>query len=470
MHFETRGGTSTTIGKALFINQDPSIYGTFAEIGAGQEVARFFFQAGRASQTVAKTISAYDMIYSDEIYGKEKNGRYVCESRLNKMLDKEFSLLQKRLAPVRADKTCFFAYANTVATSSEGGQRQCHGWMGIRFQAQPKGPANDIVIHMRLLDAFRLQQQEAIGILGVNLVASAFLSRSSQDTLLTSLTDNLKAGRIAIDMIRLEGPEFAQIDQRALNIELVHRNLTEAVLFDEKAQIQTVSDYVFGKSIFVQRGAFKPLHRTNQEIIEHGFEQFTKEPFVKPESAKVILEMTLALEKSLEKGFHKTFLDRIDTISSLGLPVFVSRFNLFFELKRFLRRFTQLPVGIAVSASYLENIFDGRHYQNLEGGLLEGLGKLFDEKTKLFVYPYKDQKVCLTTEQFRPEKEYLKIYQYFLERQQIVDIAGCDSVNDTIHSEDVKALIAKGDAAWEKLVPEQVAEAIKKKSLFGYTS
>lgn len=222
-----------TTGKALKINRDLSRYGAFAEIGAGQEVARHFFQAGKASQTIAKTISAYDMIVSDDIYGKEESGRYVCESRVAKMLTHEYDLLVDRLSETRGAHSRFFTFANTVATASSNSNKQSHGWMGVRFQSEPGGPCNDIILHVRMLDRHRLQQQEALGVLGVNLLDCAFYHLHSDD-FISHLVSGLKQGQVVIDVIKFSGPDTAHFDVRLMNLQLVHRGLADAILFSPK--------------------------------------------------------------------------------------------------------------------------------------------------------------------------------------------------------------------------------------------
>jgi hypothetical protein len=464
----------TTLGKALAINSEPQIYGTFAEIGAGQEVARFFFQAGKASQTIAKTISAYDMIYSDEIYGKEKNGRYVCESRLMKMLEKEFSLLHRRLDSTRGPTTTFFAFANTVATGDQK-KRFTHGWMGVRFQSKPLGPHNDIVLHVRMLDKYRLQQQECIGILGVNLVSAAFHSVAEQKDLIPALIENIRDGQVAIDMIRCSGPDLAHLNNHLLNLELVRRGLADAILFGPDESILSLSDEIYGKPLLIQRGNFRPVTTTHLDLIEKGQAQFKKE-FSDSPSPLVLFELTMQSLRGAHAGEQvqsdgldeRDFLERVRALARTGHHVLVSNFFLFYRLKQFLRHSTPAPIGLIVPANHLERLFDPSHYQDLEGGLLEGLGKLLDSKTHLFVYPHKTKDLCTTAQSFFPEKKLLPIYQYFREQKWISDLAGCDEIEEFIHSDQARRLIQTRTAGWEAMVPDRVAELIKKDGLFGF--
>lgn len=457
----------TVINRALEINLNPQIYGTFAEIGAGQEVARFFFQAGKASQTIAKTISAYDMIYSDEIYGKEANGRYVCEPRLLKMLDKEFSLLHRRLDATRGKNTCFFAFANTVATGDQK-KRFTHGWMGIRFQTAPGGEANDIVLHVRLLDRLRLQQQETLGVLGVNLVYAAFSCFQAPEKFLDCLTEHIKHGQVAIDLIRFTGPDVKNFNNHLINLELVRRGLADAVLFGPKQQILTISDELFQKSVIIQRGSYRPVTNTHVDVLEKGIEQFKKDF---PEDSKKMAVMFELTMHNLQQGGHiqeKDFLDRVMALNALGHQVLVSNFFLFYRLKNFLRQYSQQPMVLIMAASHLDRLFDETHYQDLDGGLLEGLGKLLDPKTRVYVYPDKTENSCMTTKTYFPDPKILPIYQYFLAQKQIMDISGCDEAGDYLHSDFVRDLIVKRDPRWESFVPEKVRDLIKRDNLFNF--
>lgn len=456
----------TTLGRALEINLNPQIYGTFAEIGAGQEVARYFFQAGKASQTIAKTISAYDMIYSDEIYGKETSGRYVCESRLEKMLDKEFKLLHKRLDPTRGSSSCFFAFANTVATG-DNTKRHTHGWMGVRFQTHPGGEANEIVMHVRLMDRIRLQQQETLGVLGVNLVYTAFTNLHNTEELLSSLVDNIKESQVVIDLIRFTGPDLKHINNHLMNLELVRRGLADAVMFGPDQSIKTISDELYQKSVIIQRGTFRPVTKTHVDVLEKGIEQFRKD--FPDDSKKTVVMFELTMQNLMQDGHlqEKDFLDRVTSLCSLGHNVLVSNFFLFYRLKRFIHSYTQKPLILIMAASHLDRLFDEQHYADLEGGVLEGLSKLLDSHTHLYVYPHKTENSCMTTKTFFPDPKMLPIYQYFLQQKSIQDISGCDEISEYLHSDYVRQLISSRDPRWETLVPKPVRDQIQKENLFG---
>lgn len=398
----------STAAKALKVNLDLERYGTFAEIGAGQEVARHFFQAGRASQTIAKTISAYDMIYSDEIYGKEKNNRYVCESRLLKMLDKEFNLMLRRLGSHRGDKTLFFAFANTVATGTAEIPK-CHGWMGVRFQAHPKGQPNDIILHVRMMDKHRLQQQEALGILGVNLIEAAFYHCKSIDEFITNLSQNIREGQMMIDTLKFSGPDLKHLHTPLANLELINRGLSEAVLFNAQAEIVPVGDAFYGKSLILLPGTLKNPAQTYIGLLQKAL-------------AKVSVKdglPVLSLSASESKMDVKDYLKRVEAMTSKGQYVLVSRFKLFFQLKSFIRKFNQNPMTFLLGPSQLERILEPEHYKHLEGGLLEGIGKLFDDSVTLLINT-SDSKMDLKS--FKPGANYEAIYQFYLKNKQIKEI------------------------------------------------
>lgn len=452
----------TTLEKALDINSDPAFYGSFAEIGAGQEVARQFFQAGKASQTIALTISAYDMTYSDIIYGKEKNGRYVCDSRLIKMLDREYTKLIERLKPSRGDKTCFFSFADTVATGSEGNKKTCHGWIGVRFQAASNGEAQQVILHVRMLDKHRLQQQETLSRLGVNLIHSCFYKRKNSNDFLDGLFDQIKLDSLAIDVIHFSGEEFKKFDEILFNLNLVEKGWAEAILVDASGIVQNPADYLYNKSILVQRGAFQPVTNTHLDIFQRGLEHFKKEFGVKSNELLGLFEFTI--DNSIKKT-HVPVEEsraRVQMISQLGIPTLVTKFTLFYKLKEFIRLSTSKPMGIVIGATHLEKLFDESFYFDLSGGILEGLGKLLGRFTRLYIYPHKTADICLLTKSFFPKPSAKHIYAHFMENKMIQDIAGCDDLKEFIHSEDVNKLIKKKDKAWKKLVPEKIHKLIEK--------
>jgi hypothetical protein len=453
--------------KAQQINLDNSYYGTFAEIGAGQEVARHFFQAGRASNTIAKSISAYDMTFSDQIYGK--NERYVSEARLLKMLDHEFTLMQERLQDQRGASSRFFAFADTVATSNqEDGETRSHGWMGIRFQTKPGGPSNDIILHMRLWDRLRLQQQEALGILGVNLIHMSFFPSPKAEERVSQLIDSLSTRRVEVNFIRFSGPDLQHLNNRLLSLELVKQHLTEAVLFSPQGEVLHAADRFFRKPLLVQRGTYRPVTNSNVEILNKVFAQFKKHPLIQGTDPLPVFEITMNSLSTSGKVDDEDFLHRVDTLAVLGFEVLVSNFALFYQMKSFLRQCTGEALGIVVGAPLLAKMLDEKFYASLPGGILEGMSRLFDEKTRVFVYPDKSETLCQTATTFNPKPNLQYLYKHLLDNDWITDVLQCDDVDTSIHSEAVRKMLESRDPRWKKLVPEKVSQLIESQQLFGY--
>ena len=450
--------------KAQQINLDARRYGTFAEIGAGQEVVRWFFRAGGAAGTVAKTISAYDMAVSDAIYGP--TDYYVSRQRLHSMLDYEYDLLLERLDKTRGGKTAFFVFANTVATRREAGR----GWLGIRFQAESGSDPSEIIIHVRMLDKESVRQQEALGVIGVNLIHGAFYSHRDPEALIRSLLDNLTWERVEVDMIRFAGPAFARVDNRLMALQLVQQDLTEAAMFTAKGEAVQWAEVLHQKPALVQRGSFHPVTKATLDVLERALEQFVREPELKGEPPVVLMEMTLRHLTTGEGIDEQDFLNRADMLSALGKTVLISNFRRFHRLAAYLSRYTNRPIGLAMGASKLAEIFDESFYNESEGGLLGGLGQLFKNPARLYVYPHLDLESGhkLTVENF-PVPPHLKhLYAYLLANRFIQRIRNFNTNLLTIRSRDVLARIQSSDASWEQLVPPVIAEIIKRDRLFGY--
>jgi hypothetical protein len=454
--------------KALRINIDGTRYGTFAEIGAGQEVGRFFFRAGGAAGTVAKTISAYDMAVSDAIYGPTE--RYVSRQRLQGMLQYEYDLLLERLNETRGDKSHFFAFANTVATRSFSRQEEGHGWLGIRFQAQLRQQPSDIIIHVRLLEKEPFRQQEALGTLGVNLIYGAIYFHEVPAKLIRSLLDNLTWERIEVDMIHFAGPAFASIDNRLMALELVRQDLTEAAMFTAEGDAVQWAELLYKKPVLIQRGSFHPMTNASLDVLERAHEQFIREPELLNESPVVLTEMTLRHLTTGEAIDHVDFLQRADTLRALGRTVLISNFRRYHRLAAYLSRYTNRPLGLAMGASKLAEIFDESLYNPSEGGLLGGLGLLFKNQSRLYVYPSLNLKTGhVTTATNFPVARHLRhLYAHLLENRCIQAIENANPVFFPIRSKEVLALLQSGDKSWEKLVPPPIVAVIKADRLFGY--
>jgi hypothetical protein len=452
--------------KALQINLDAMRYGTFAEIGAGQEVARRFFHVGAASGTVAKTMSAYDMTFSDAIYGPSQ--RYVSQQRLITMLEYEYKLLIERLNDQRGGKTSFFVLANTVAARAFKGTGEAHGWMGIRFQTHPRAEPNNIVIHMRMLDRENIQQQEALGLIGVNLVHGAFYQYQTPEKLIGALLDNLSVERIQVDMIRFTGPDFHYIDNRLMALQLVQLGLSDAAMFTAQGEVVRPDEFIYKKAILVERGSFRPVTNTTQDILDCALSQFLQEERVKDQETVVLMEITmqnLAAAGTIDAG---DFLDRVDVLGKLGRNVLISKFGEYFRLGAYLSRSTKSMIGIAVGIPTLRDLFEEKYYTNLDGGILEAFGRLFKNAVKIYVYPTTENGEVVTLKNVLIAPNLKPLFEYLVLNGHIEDLRGFKPEFLGIFSRDVLKLIQSGDAAWEPMVPKQVADFIKDGKLYGY--
>ena len=471
--------------KALRINLDSSKYGTFAEIGAGQEVARHFFQAGGAAGTVAKTISAYDMKFSDAIYGDA--GRYVSRKRLVQMMSHEYELLEQRLSNNRGEETFFFAFANTVSALNYHKTNECHGWMGIRFQLRPRSEYHDIILHVRMLDRDNRLQQEAIGMLGVNLVYGAFHFHESPDEFIPSLTDSIGVDRVEVDMIEFNGPEFETFDNRILCLKLAETGLTQAVMFDNSGHIVQSADELYKKACLIERGSFHPLTKVNIDMLEKAKDQFSTREDVDKENIETFMELTLG--NLLESGDidHEDFIARIEVINSCGYGVLVSNYFEYYKLSAYLRRYVTNPIGLVMGLNNLADIFKEEYYSSMEGGILEAFGILFKDNVKIYAYPtelenferYRKQigrgdnvevntgeDGLVTIENLLVAKNLRNLYKYIRENGFLETIAECDRRNMKLFSRDVFEKVQSRKEGWKECLPDCAAEMIEKKELW----
>jgi hypothetical protein len=451
--------------KALQINLDRRIYGTFAEIGAGQEVARRFFHVGGAAGTVAKTMSAYDMTFSDAIYGS--SSRYVSRQRLNTMLDHEFELLIERLDTKFGAERCFFVFANTVAARSFRRHDESHGWLGIRFQPHPRSPTSEIIIHVRMLDAENLEQQEALGIIGVNLIYGATYLRHRPEALIGSLLDDLKSSRMEVDMIQFSGPEFVQVDNRIMSLQLVNGGLTRAAMFNAAGDAVQSADVFYKKPLLVERGSFRPLTLLTKDLMEQSLTRFRAEPGLHGEEPQVIMEITMQnLLRSGELDL-RDFLDRVDMLGALGYTVLISNYGEYYRLVDYLTRYTDRMIGLPIGLPAMHEIFDEKYYSHLDGGILEGLGRLFKQGVKLYVYPRRQPDGTVLTAQDFPIAPHLRhLYQHLLENEFLRPLEAGEISHLDISSADVLAAIRRGDPSWKNKVPPEVAAIIEERNLF----
>ena len=453
--------------KAFQINLDHQKYGTFAEIGAGQEVARRFFHVGGAAGTIAKTISAYDMTFSDAIYGPAD--RYVSRVRLNTMLDHEYDLLLERLEAKIGNERAFFVFADTVAARSFKEHNESHGWLGVRFQPGPRGEPSQIIIHVRMLDESNVDQQEALGVVGVNLLYGAFY-HSEPERLISSLQENLAPGKIQVDLIKFSGPAFANIDNRLMSLQLVSQGLTDAVMFTADGEMVQPSEILHKKAILIERGSFRPVTYATNDMLDGARRQFLKESGCSEKDLVVLMEMTL--ENLLSEGQlnHADFLARVDILGALGRTVLISKFGEYYKLAGYLSRYTNRMIGLVMGVPSLIEIFDEKYYLNLEGGILEALGRMFKHGLKLYVYPMIDEKTgkITTATQIEVAPNLRSLFQYLIDNRHIDEIADYQKDFLRIYPPTVLAKLKAGDGSWEEMVPPEVVQIIKQREFFGY--
>ena len=456
-----------TLQKALRINLDPRWYGTIAEIGAGQEVARWFFRAGGAAGTVAKTISAYDMAVSDAVYGK--SDRYVSMGRLQAMLDHEFALNLERLDDARGDDNAFFAFADTVVARSFRGGNECHGWMGVKFQSHQHDEPSQIVLHVRMLDDEAALQQEALGVVGVNLLHGAFFDYHQPDALVEGLLDRLTTGRIEIDMIQFKGIEFRSVDNRLMALKLVQVGLSGAAMFGPDGQVLQPSEVLRKKAILVERGSFRPPTVVNIDMLECARAKFEADPAVAGRDILILTELTMAnLQADAGRVDRRDFLARADLLAACGTTVLISDFAAFHRLAAYLAWRTDGRIGMVMGLPSLMDQFDERNYVDLPGGILEAFGRLFKNDLRLFVYPMLRDDTVTTVENLVVADDLQPLYDYLARRGSFVHLDDYKPEYLPILSRDVLRRIGAGDPVWEQQVPPEVGALIKKRAFFGY--
>ena len=458
----------STHQKALKINLDPLRYGTFAEIGAGQEVARWFFKAGGAAGTISKTISAYDMHVSDVIYGR--TGRYVSRERLRCMLDYEHRLNLERLSPQRGDKTAFFTFADTVAARNFQGTNECHGWMGVKLQAYPRDQDNQIIIHVRMLDQETTLQQEALGIVGVNLLYAAFFLHHTPEQMIESLLDNLSTDSIEIDMIEFSGIAFRCVDNRVMSLKLVQLGLSGAAMFGPTGEVLQPSEVLRKRPILVERGSFRPVTKVNIDMMRSSRERFAAEPGVDGSQIVELMEITMSnLLAAGDIDLHD-FLARADLLATAGKTVLISDYSEYYRLAAYLTRYTQQPIAVTMGVSSLYDLFKEEYYSGLEGGILEAFGKLFTKNLRIYVYPLLNQAMNVLSTGSTDEipAGMRALYQHLMERGKIKPLDNFDRSVLHIFSREVLKRIKDNSAPWEDMVPKEIAEVIKQRHFFGY--
>lgn len=458
----------STAQKALEINLDVTRYGTFAEIGAGQEVARWFFKVGAAAGTISKSISAYDMTVSDAIYGRCH--RYVSRERLQNMLDHEHALNRERLSASRGEDTAFFVFADTVSARNYQGTNECHGWMGIKYQLYPRDEDSQIIIHVRMLDHENDLQQQALGIVGVNLLHGAFSLGHKPQLILESLLDNLTTSRIEVDMIEFSGTTFRHVDNRVMSLKLVQLGLSGAAMFGPSGEVMQPSEVLHKRPILVERGSFRPVTKVNIDMIRCARERFAMEPEVKADQVVELMEITMRNLLVEGKIDLRDFLARADVLAAAGKTVLISNYFEYYRLASYLTRYTSEPIALTMGVPSLLDLFQEKYYTELEGGILEAFGRLFTHDLRIYVYPFKDPTTGLVTTVDNIEilKSLRSLYCYMVEQEKIKQLDNFDESVLHIFSRDVLQRIKNCDISWEEMVPPEIAAIIKHRRIFGY--
>lgn len=471
-HLQDNVSSRNTSAKALRINLDERKYGTIAEIGAGQEVARQFFMAGAAAGTVAKTISAYDMQFSDAIYGVQESGRYVSEARVRAMLEKEFKLVVDRVSDHRSKSSRFFSYAATVAAKSFNRNNECHAWCGVRVQTYPGAPPSDIIIHVRMRDKTVERQQEALGVLGVNLIYAAYYFFEKPKKIVESLTDNLDGDRLEIDRVAFSGPYFEEVDNCAINLHLIRSGKTRAIMIRPDGGVMVPSTMLYKQNVLTIRGSFRPVTKLNVDMIEQGALSFYNLPNVSKDNTVVLTEISLNDPHGKDLGAREDdLIARVQLLNSLGYSVMLSNYTRYFSLRAYFRQYTNLQIGVVLGMINIKQIFDEKMYDGVEGGILEGFGKLFPDNTRIFVYPELDDSGEVTDFTNITVPDHLRyLYRHLLENQFLFGIDCSDPKLLNIYSRKVLQKLQNNDSDWETSLPEDTVARIKDHQLFGYKS
>ena len=461
--------------KALEINLHPHIYGSFAEIGAGQETVRFFYRAGGASGTLAKAMSAYDKDFSDAIYGKEEDGRYVTEERLKKMLDHEMRLIEQRLNQDTHKDKLFFTYANTVTTIDFTKTYKGHGWVGIRFKTDPSQTEyNEIIFHVRFKENSAQLQQETLGVIGVNLIYGAYFYNDNPRRLLRSLYDGLDNDQVEIDMVNFSGPRFAYVDNRLMSLQLVKNGMTDAVIFGPNGKNFLPAAILYKKNIFATRGSFRPVTHVNLDMLQSSLDMFMDQEDVNEEDTEILFDITLSNLSTDGEIDERDFLDRADIIGSLGYNVIISNFSEYYKLVHYFTEFTKnaTKIGLGMGVNNLLEVFNPNYYENLPGGIMEAYRKLIKKNVVLILYPYfnNENNELLTADSLKVNENLKELYKFFKFNQRIRDIENYNPTYLDIYSRKILEQIVKGEEGWEKNVPAEVAELIKERGMFGFTT
>ena len=460
----------STTRKALLINLNEKFYGTIAEIGGGQEVARNFFQAGGASGTIAKSISAYDMAYSDALYCNGKKERYVSKNRLERMLKIEYNELITVLKDKRNSDTCFFVFANTVVTTNYKKDNEARGWLGVKFQLSPETEPNEVLIHTSLLENDNLLQQYTLGILGINLIHACIYHYDNLTLFLNALMDNLSSDRLEITMINMNGPELNYVDNRLLSVQLVKNGMAKATMFDRNGNVYEPSDLLYKKNVLAFRGSFRPITYVGFDMLKTSYGIFKRDEDYDKENTIALCEITL--NNLLEDGeFHeRDFLDRVDILNGMGQNVMISNFKEYYKLVSYLSQFKTKNLRIVIGMHTFLNVINEKYYENLKGGIIEAFGRLFVKNMKMYVYPAINEKnnELINLQNICVPNEIKYLFLHLVENRKIIDIKNVKKEFITTYPHLVLQKIKNKESGWEKMVPKYIEDAIKTKKLFGY--
>ena len=454
----------TTYDKALALNLDPSIYGVFAEIGAGQETANWFFRVSASAGTVAKTISAYDMTMSDVLYGKTR--RYVSQERLSSMLAYEYDLLDERLRAERGDSSTFFSFCNTVRARGYQDTEECHGWVGVRFQLKPRTEPVEIVLHVRLLDETNTEQMDTLGRVGVNLIHAAFYCRDDLEVFVESLREDIAPGRMEVDMLRFSGEGFRYVDNRLCALQLVQGGLTDAAMFNSEGQVVQAADALYRRPILLLRGSFNPVLKLHLDMLEQARAVFSDS--VEASHLDRAMEICeISTNNLLRDGAldHADFIDRADALQALGKTVLITSRAEFHRVASFLSRYTAEPIAIILSIGLLNELFKAKWSADLAGGVLESFGRLFKNRLQLYVYPWHNvrSKELVTAENFKAPENWQYFYQHLLQNDRVRAVGVGDPALLARTGRAVLESIRCGEPGWEAWVPDAVLELVRRR-------
>ena len=371
--------------KALSINLDASVFGSFAEIGAGQEVARWFLQVGGASGTVAKTISAYDKEVSDDLYGA--GTRYVSKPRLKAMLDNEWAQLLAQLQASRGGSTKFFSFVDTVSARNFSGTNDCHGWVGLRFQRMAAGQANDVILHVNLRDPSNVQQQEAVGILGVNLLYAVLHALTGPNEFLESVFEDLGLPRMEIDCLELSGPAFEQWDRNEIHAFLVTGGFAEAVIFPADNQLAPPSELLYKRAVVLAPGRFESVGQLHADLISETTAELPQEELKESKGGLGLFCLSSSGTAVRDRKIPVAeIVEHVQALQKLGYGVMVFRARELYTMSAYVNRYTKSRLHFAIGLTILVRVMED-NYGNLPGSLLEGIARLFMQNVRLSVYP-----------------------------------------------------------------------------------